>query len=1349
MQNKEISENHYPQYVVGVGASAGGLSAFRNFVKSITSDTDFAYILVQHLDPKHQSLLPELLQKHSNIPVREITDGAKIEANTIYVLPSNEELSIHKHKFKLVSREEKVYAKVSLIDNFFSSLSKVYKQNTIGIVLSGTGNDGTNGIADIKDNGGVTFAQQEQSAEWKDMPKNAIASGKIDYVLKPEEMFETLKTLSNGLESDSKDEEFGQEDSKSFDNILNRLQEQEGADFSNYKRSTIGRRIKRRMLLNKVSNLSEYWSFIESNDEEVKNLFKDLLIPVTEFFRNPETFKELDDIIAQKILNKKADSNSIRIWVAGCSTGQEAFSIAISVAEFIEKHPQFNLSQGYADEPSFKVQIFATDLSDNSIASARKGFFDTSQISGLSDEQLKKYFIRQSNGYQIKKKIRKMCVFAVHDFLIDYPFSSMDLVSCRNVMIYMKPYLQNKALKTFHYALKNDGILLLGQSETVTSASDLFEPIDKAQKIYKRRDVVTKQPLSLQKINSASRRVLEPKAADFKNTDKTDFQKNAEILLLKDFTPASVVVNQQLDLIHVHGKTAKYLEQPQGRPSNNLLKLAKGGLGFEIRQLVKHASATGKSQSKRNIILESEGKRNHVSVKVVPMKDVEGSHYLVIFKKGKVNKEEDSSTITITSGATNKDLRIKELEEELLRAREELVLITEEQESVNEELQSANEELMSGTEELQSLNEELETSKEELQSTVEEITIANRELVDLNRKVLKEKQFSEAIVKTMRHPLLVLDKNLKVKMASNAFYTHFQVTKKQTLGKSIYELYDNQWNIPKLKELLENILPKQESFKDYEVVHEFENIGKRTLLLNGQKLTQEKDKKEAILLVFEDVTERKIAESKLEESNYKYTEFIENSSWLIAVLKGKNLVFEIVNEPFLDLLGRDKSIIGQSYRTIAPELEDQGFFSLMENVFNTGVPYEAFRVPAMIVRDGIEIHNYYDFLYHPQHNNKGEIVGISIIATIVTDQVKLFNKLKESEEKFRQLSDLLPDMVNLSTSNGEAMYFNQSWYDYTGLSFEELKNRGWEQIIHPDDLDTVNETFAKSTQNVTDFEMEIRFRQKSGDYSWFLSRALPIKNADDEIIWIGSNVLIQHLKEEEKRKGDFLKLVSHELKTPITSIKGYVQLLLKMINKDATRSMDSFPLVPSLKRIDTQISRLTVLIAEMLDLSRMEDSAMELQKKEFDMKTLCINTVEDIKHSTGSTSIDLYFENEEYPVYADEDRIGQVLINFITNALKYAPTSKNVDVRVKQKDEQNIEVSVQDYGIGITKADQDKIFNKFYRVSGKNEATYAGFGIGLFLAKQIIERHDGAVEVKSELGEGSIFKFILPIKKKE
>ncbi|TYP77204.1 chemotaxis protein CheB [Aquimarina intermedia] len=1345
MQNKEISENHYPQYVVGVGASAGGLSAFRNFVKNITFDTDFAYILVQHLDPKHQSLLPELLQKHSSIPVREITDGAKIESNTIYVLPSNEELSIYEQKFKLISREEKVYTKVSLIDIFFSSLSKVYKQNTIGIVLSGTGNDGTNGIAAIKDNGGVTFAQEEQSAEWKDMPKSAIASGKVDYVVKPEEIFEKLKTLRNGLKSESKDEEFGQEDSKSFDNIINKLQEQEGADFSNYKRSTIGRRIKRRMLLSKVSNLSEYWSFIDSNDEEVKNLFKDLLIPVTEFFRNPETFKELDDIIAQKILNKKADSNSVRIWVAGCSTGQEAFSIAISVAEFIEKHPQFNFSQGYADEPSFKVQIFATDLNDNSIASARKGFFDTSQISGLSDEQLKKYFIPQNSGYQIKKKIRKMCVFAVHDFLIDYPFSSMDLVSCRNVMIYMKPYLQNKALKTFHYALKDDGILLLGQSETVTSASDLFEPIDKAQKIYKRRDVVSKQPLSLQKINSASRRVLEPKAADFKNTDKTDFQKNAEILLLKDFTPASVVVNQQLDLIHVHGKTAKYLEQPQGRPSNNLLKLAKGGLGFEIRQLVKHASATGKSQSKKNIILESEGKRNHVSVKVVPMKDVEGSHYLVIFKKGKVNKEEDSSTIPITSGATSKDLRIKELEEELLRAREELVLITEEQESVNEELQSANEELMSGTEELQSLNEELETSKEELQSTVEEITIANRELVDLNRKVLKEKQFSEAIVKTMRHPLLVLDKNLKVKMASNAFYTHFKVTKKQTLGKSIYELYDNQWNIPKLKELLEKILPKHESFKDYEVVHEFENLGQRTLLLNGQKLTQEKGKKEAILLVFEDITERKDIQNKLVESNYKFTEFVESSPWLIAVMKGRDMEFEIINDTFLDVLGKDKSIIGKSYKKLAPELKEQGFFDLMEQVYDTGIPYEAFKVPAVIHRNGEKVLNYYDFIYHPQHNSKGEIVGISIIATIVTDQVELFKKLEESEKKFNQLSDQLPDLITLADHKANVFYYNSSWFNFTGYDLNELKDRGWEQIIHPEDLDKVNEKFEYSLRHLTDFNMELRILNKNGEYYWFLSRAIPITNADGEVVWIGSNALIQNLKEEEKRKGDFLKLVSHELKTPITSIKGYVQLLLNMIESDTARTIDSFPLVPSLKRIDNQISRLTILIAEMLDLSRMDDSTMELHRTEFDLNTLVVNTVDDIKHSTGFTDIELSFDLEENVIVADEDRIGQVLINFITNALKYATTNNTIDVFVKQRDKTNIAVSVQDYGIGIAEEDQDKIFNKFYRVSGKNEATYAGFGIGLFLAKQIIERHKGTVEVQSQLGKGSTFTFIIPI----
>ncbi|WP_378186343.1 chemotaxis protein CheB [Aquimarina sp. W85] len=1038
MQKKGIFKNQNPQLVVGVGASVGDLNALKIFVKNITTDFDITYVLVQHLDRTPKSLLPQLLQGYAAIPVVEIENEMTYESNIMYVLPSNQRLFIEGNVFKLVSRKEQVCSQVSLLNDFFESLAKSYKNKAVGIVFSGTGNDSAYGLGILKENGGITIAQDPASSNSKGIHTNAYLSKKIDYVVKPEDMLNTI-----------------------------------------------------RMAMNKLQ----------------KELF------------------------------------------------------------------------------------------------------------------------------------------------------------------------------------------------------------------------------------------------DSKSINKTDIQISAENLLLKDYTPATVVVNQNLDLIHTNGKVVNYLKQPLGGSNKSLLKLAKGGLGYDVKQLVNRAVKTGKVQHNKNVLINFDDKRHQISIKVIPILGIEGSHYLVIFKKNKkLKRDSQFNSSIVASTETKKDLRIKELEEALLHAKEELMQMTEEQAMVTEELQSANEELMSGTEELQILNEELKSSKEALQRTVQEITVTNHKLTALNKKVFKEKQFSEAIVKTMRHPLLVLDKEYNVIMASDVFYEHFKISKEKILGKSINDQKHELWDASALKELLETSLSNQESFKNYKIVHDIKTIGERTLLLNGQKVLSNKGEDETILLVFEDITERNLAENQSIESIYQYNEFIESSPWLIAILKGENLQLELANPAMLEVLGKGKNIIGTPYAEAVPELVTQGFIAILEKVYKTGEPYEAFKVPATLKKNGKDELNYYDFIYQPQHNIKGDIVGVSIIATIVTDQVELYNKLEESEKKFNQLSDQLPDLINLSDHEGKVFYYNQSWLNFTGLTLDELKNRNWELTIHPDDLEEVKEKFDHSLRHNTDFNMELRILNRHGEYCWFLSRALPITNADGEVIWIGSNVLIQNLKEDEKRKENFLKLVSHELKTPVTSIKGYVQLLLSMIETTNSRNIDAFPLVPSLKRIDTQISRLTVLIAEMLDLSRMEDSKLVLQKKEFDLNELVIRTVEDIEHSTGFSNIKLTLPSTETIVHADADRIGQVLINFITNALKYTTTNKKVDIKLMQSDTHTIAVSVRDYGIGIAKGDQEKIFNKFYRVSSKNEATYAGFGIGLFIAKQIMERHGGSVEVKSELGEGATFTFLLPIK---
>ncbi|HEA31229.1 MAG TPA: PAS domain S-box protein [Leeuwenhoekiella sp.] len=1324
-------------YIVLIGASAGGLQAFKEFLSAVKKDSSLSYIFLQHLDPSHKSLLPELLQSSSAIPVIEISHGLILESDKAYVLPSNSIPTLTEGVFSLHKKQGKSGSS-HLLDNFFQAVANEYVNKVIGVVLSGTGNDGTRGLKEIKNKQGITFAQDLNSAKWSGMPQHATDEGVVDFVLPPAEIVKKIYGLNL---SKAPVIEHIRQDDDSYDNILSQilqiLQQQEGMDFSNYKKNTILRRIKRRVVLNGNKNLIEYLGYFKNNKDEVEQLFNDLLISVTDFFRDKSTFDFLKEQIFPKLIAGKGREEPLRIWVAGCSTGQEAYSVAMCLKDYLEGVGEDNPYGEVYTAMEDHIKIFATDLSAQAIAKARKGIYKSAEMGGIDKAYLKTYFTHTNSGYQVIKELRKMCVFAEHDFLNDFPFGSMNLVTCRNVLIYMDGELQKKALTNFHYALKEKGVLLLGNSESISSVPELFNSIDKSHKIYRRSDSKRKTLAPIGK-NKVIKIPKLPKSAAHKN-NKPDTRDYAETILLENYTPVAVVIDQNLDLISIHGKTGRYLEHTSGNASNNILKLAKGSLGFEIRQLVKNFNPDAKKkQAKDNIKLIEADRQYSVSIEVRLLNDIKNSNYLVIFSDYEVKEEQHE-----VKQKDEKGKRIGFLEEELAGLRDEMLTASEEHQIVEEELQSANEELMSGTEELQTLNEELETSKEELQSTVEEITVVNQELYNLNTLLTQEKKFSEAIVRTIRDPLLILNKKLEIIMANKAFYKNFKVSEINTMGRSVYELGNGQWDIPKLHTLLESILPVKESFKDYEVTHYFQGIGKRSMLLNGQILQEEDHDEGSIFLSFEDITARKEARNKLKESVSTHHEFIRSSPWPIAILKDEDLKVEIVNSAMLKVWEKSDDIVDQPLVLAVPELAGTDVMRWLQEVYSTGIPHEAFQQSNRIKRkDGKR--EYFDVIYQALRNIDGKIIGVSIIATVVTDQVFLNEKVRKSEKQFRQLTNHLPELIVSYDVRDKTYYYNKSFLDFTGLSLKTLDKEEWHCVLHPDDYERMMEEYGGFIERAENFEIELRIRNKEGNYLWCLNRNHCITDVEGNALrWIGTNTIIQRLKDEEKRKEGFLKLVSHELKTPVTSIKGYVQMLLSMISKDASRPISSLPIESSLMRVENQITRLTHLISEMLDLSRMEESKLDLNLEEFNMCELVEETIQDVQHSSGMVHIDSDYI-DECQVKADKDRIGQVLINFITNAIKYSPENKDIRVKVFQEEPDLISVSVKDSGIGINEEDLIKIFDRFYRVSGKNEGTYAGFGIGLYLAKEIIDRHNGKIKVESKLGEGSNFIFSLP-----
>ncbi|MGV9004940.1 CheR family methyltransferase [Flavobacterium sp.] len=836
--------------IVGIGASAGGLIAFKQLLTVIPQHSGMAYVLVQHLDPSHESYLPEILQRVTTIPVHEITEDIHLAPDNIYIIPSNKILISKDGVLQLKPRDPKI---LNLsIDAFFTSLAEVHKEFAIGIVLSGTGRDGTLGLKAIKENGGISIAQDHESATYNSMPQSAIDANVVDFILSPGEIPKKLIKINSAYKSlllFTENEQVPKDDEAIFKQILALLQNRSGVDFSFYKRPTFHRRIARRIAMVNKDNISEYLKFLQNNIEEQDALFQNVLIPVTSFFRDPKTFQNLSNSVFPALLKDKSVGESFRIWIAGCSTGEEAYSIAICLFDFLREKSADN-----------KIQIFASDISEKSIRKARAALYTKEDVKNIPEIQLNKYFIKNNDNYELSKLIRDMCVFAPHNFLKNPPFAKMDLISCRNVLIYMDNFLQKKAFTTFHYALKEKGFLILGKSETIGTSPDLFSQFLTNDKIYSRKPVPGRfMHVTTKRIEESL--VTKDKAITGAEAVHTDFRKSAEqIMILK--SPSSVVVNEQMDIVHIHGEIASFLQQPQGKPTFNLMKMAREGLAFELRNAIHKAKTTQESVIKEGIPIKLNGEQSLISIEITPLTNTVELHFLIQFEKKIIltDKEEKKKRSVKDSAA---QIRNTELETELSQTREDMRSITEDMEAANEELQSANEELQSSNEEMQSLNEELETSREELQSTNEELTIVNQELLDKQEQLNETRYYAESIVTTIREPLIVLDKTLRIKTANASFYKKFNAEENETEGKLFYEIQNHQWDDSAMRSLFEKILPEKERLTDFEIILSFPVLGERTMLMNARQIVNKKTSEQLILLAIEDVTERKAAEQKI------------------------------------------------------------------------------------------------------------------------------------------------------------------------------------------------------------------------------------------------------------------------------------------------------------------------------------------------------------------------------------------------------------------------------------------------------------------------------------------------------
>jgi two-component system CheB/CheR fusion protein len=734
--------------VAGFGASAGGLEAFTEVLQDLPDDTGLAIVFIQHLDPKHSSVLTELLSRSTRMAVSQIVSGMRVAPNRVYVIPPNADISIRQGELTVQPRPPA--GPHMPIDHFFRSLAQDQGSKAIGVVLSGTASDGTLGLKAIKAEGGITFAQEPESAKYDGMPRSAIVAGCVDTVLPPGAIATELARLCrHPYLRRPRPVEGAPEGEKDFDDIFALLRSATGVEFTYYKPGTIRRRTARRMALHKLETPGEYLRYLKEHRPELDLLFQDILINVTGFFREPGAFRGIQSLVLPAIL-KNRGPDPVRVWVPGCATGEEAYSVAICLLE----HMRLTGSE-------VPVQIFGTDLSEAALEKARAGVYPASIAADVSPERLQEFFVRTNGAYQIARSVRDVCIFARQNVTKDPPFSRLDLITCRNLLIYLGPVLQGKVMRMFHYALKPGGFLVLGASESVGAAGDLFSTVDQQSKIYTRKPV----PSTLAADFGAYEGADTPRPAERTEAGGSPVEGHRRVdqMILARFSPPAVVVDRELRVLEFRGRTPPYLEHVPGEASLNLMKMTQGGLGMEIRKLVHKADLKGAPVKSDPISVSLDGEVRIVAASVTPVRGVAPAQFLVVFED--LPHAPEAKPVKVPSAGKNPASggRVRALELELLNTRQYLQSVIEEQEAATEELKSAHEEVQSSNEELQSTNEELLTAKEELQSTNEELTTLNEEMQSRNIELQQVNNDLFNLLSSVNIPIVMLGNDLRIR----------------------------------------------------------------------------------------------------------------------------------------------------------------------------------------------------------------------------------------------------------------------------------------------------------------------------------------------------------------------------------------------------------------------------------------------------------------------------------------------------------------------------------------------------------------------------------------------------------
>ncbi len=1289
--------------IVGLGASAGGLEALQQFFGALAELDDAAFLVVQHLDPTSRSLLPELLARVTAMPVSELADGTTIEPGHVYVAPSQGVVQVEDGRLHIrLALEERRGA----IDECFTSLAHAYGPRAVGVVLSGSGSDGTLGLQAIHRVGGMTMAQDDASARFEAMPRNAVTSGVVDHALTPAELAREVVAYAEhvrGLGFDDA-EQCATRLEEVLPEICRALEQGTTHGLHQYKASTLVRRIQRRMQILRVRDPDAYLLRLREDHDEAQLLLRELLISVTAFFRDPEAFEVLAEQVIRPLCEGRSSDDQIRIWVPGCATGEEAYSIAMLVRE----------ACAGLERPR-SVQIFATDIDERALAFAREGVYSARAVETVPHERLERFFVRRGMRWQVKPELRELCLFSAHNLVADPPFSRLDLISCRNVLIYLGAPLQQKLISIFHYALRSQGFLFLGPSENIAAHTELFRAVSAKQRLSQRKATPLRAPGLPGR--GGYRMAGFPGQA---GGERPDLHLIGQRILLDEFAPSYVIVDDQGQILVSSARVERYLEFGEGPFQNSVVRLSRPGLRTALRQALAEAVETRKKVVRPSVPLLATSSPERVTITVQPMPRMGEADDLlmVVFQEGDAWGETRPAQIDASAESV-----IEQLEHELATTRDDLEHSIQDLESANEELKSSNEELLSMNEELQSANEELESSKEEIQAGNDALARSHADL--------------ENLLASSEIATIFLDDSGKVQRftpPTTAIYNLLPVD----LGRPLGDITHNADEMPPLGDELGGP-PQEVRTRD----------GKLFLRRVLPYRTHE-GRQEGIVVTFVDVTELR-GHQELVQRHAAELEAIYATAPVGLAVVDAELRYRRVNRFLAELnsigvdehLGRRPSEIVGEIGKLAEER--------LQHVLARGEPLENVEVRGVNGQGQPQVRL---ASYTPVKDASGRVAAVNAVIQDVTVRSRAEDDLRERERMARTLADAAPMLIWMADTTGAFVYVNQRWLEFTGRTLDIEIGNGWMDGVHPEDLERCRAAFASALARRQPFELELRLRRHDGEHRWVLERGAPRFGIDGLFegyiggcIDVTDRLHVELELAEAKRvadaanraKSDFLANMSHEIRTPMTAILGYADVLGERIGEPEARRC--------IEIIKRNGSYLVQIVNDILDLSKIEAGKLVPELVRFSPGELLVDLQQLLEGRASDRGLTLTVEAIgalPATIEGDPTRLRQILVNLVGNGIKF--TTKG-GVRVTAElvaGARELRLAVSDTGIGMEPELQARLFEPFSQADTSDRRSYGGTGLGLAISKRLVEALGGRLWVESRPRMGSTFSFAIP-----